>query len=405
MPRREDILSRIDVTIMDRSAHTALPSSYSKTFPAFRTGAAATHAAGLGGKRFIDFIEPHSCVSAFIPKHGSKLTPPRIEHRLRERSLCQGGSIHIANDDLAVRSHQACAELVQKILPPIRNLGVNRPGASFISRPLSFGKLRLQVAIEALGLDRWQVRGAEGSEFSQAQVNAEARNRSIQNRCHRGLVSLASRSLSGGYADIQIPATSGILAEVPRTQFKVLQTITVPEREPASRKVDLPRLVPNRSYLEGNPPQRATHAAAFTPSQPYFSMLSASPRVFLGNLLHRLHGQIQPALTTSRTFQKRPIIVAGQEAPFALEYLDRQFVAVIEHGVDLAGQRGQPRRMLVLEPHAQDSNWSRSSDTGHAYSIAISRLQYAGQTVLNTEKRKPPSPTGLQKTGVSRGDR
>jgi hypothetical protein len=61
--------------------------------------------------------------------------------------------------------------------------------------------------------------------------------------------------------------------------------------------------------------------------------------------------------------------------------------------------------MLVLEPHAQDSNWSRSSDTGHAYSIAISRLQYAGQTVLNTEKRKPPSPTGLQKTGVSRGDR
>jgi outer membrane receptor protein involved in Fe transport len=47
MSRREDILSCIDVTIMDRSANTALPSPYSKTFPAFRAGAAVTHAAAI----------------------------------------------------------------------------------------------------------------------------------------------------------------------------------------------------------------------------------------------------------------------------------------------------------------------------------------------------------------------
>src|ERR1700730_15893064 len=41
MPRREDIVSCIDVTIMDRSAHSALPSSYSKIFPAFWSGALA----------------------------------------------------------------------------------------------------------------------------------------------------------------------------------------------------------------------------------------------------------------------------------------------------------------------------------------------------------------------------
>src|ERR1700730_1883429 len=35
MSRREDIVSCIDVTIMDRSAHSALPSPYSKIFPAF----------------------------------------------------------------------------------------------------------------------------------------------------------------------------------------------------------------------------------------------------------------------------------------------------------------------------------------------------------------------------------
>jgi hypothetical protein len=45
MSRREDIVSCIDVTIMDRSAHSALPSPYSKIFPAFGAGAAITHAA------------------------------------------------------------------------------------------------------------------------------------------------------------------------------------------------------------------------------------------------------------------------------------------------------------------------------------------------------------------------
>jgi hypothetical protein len=60
MSRREDIVSCIDVTIMDRFAHRALPSPYSKIFPAFGAGAAVTPAAGLGGKRFIDFLEPHA---------------------------------------------------------------------------------------------------------------------------------------------------------------------------------------------------------------------------------------------------------------------------------------------------------------------------------------------------------
>jgi hypothetical protein len=102
MSRREDILRCIDVTIMDRSAHTALPSSYSKTLPALRAGAAVTHATGLGGKRFVDFLEPHACVSAFIRQHGSKRTPPRIEHRLDLSGLRQSGGVHVANEHSTV---------------------------------------------------------------------------------------------------------------------------------------------------------------------------------------------------------------------------------------------------------------------------------------------------------------
>jgi hypothetical protein len=61
MSRREDIVSCIDVTIMDRFAHSALPSAYSKIFLAFGAGAAVTPAAGLGGKCFIDLRKPHAC--------------------------------------------------------------------------------------------------------------------------------------------------------------------------------------------------------------------------------------------------------------------------------------------------------------------------------------------------------
>src|ERR1700682_2978180 len=89
MSRREDIVSCIDVSIMDRSAHSALPSSYSKIFPAFGAGAAVTHAAVLGGKCFINFIKPHACVSAFVQQHGSECTPARIEHRLSQSGLCE----------------------------------------------------------------------------------------------------------------------------------------------------------------------------------------------------------------------------------------------------------------------------------------------------------------------------
>jgi hypothetical protein len=67
MSRREDNLSSIDVTIMDRFAQTPLPFSHSKTLQAFRAGAAVTHTAAPGAKRCIDFIEPiHQACAALV---------------------------------------------------------------------------------------------------------------------------------------------------------------------------------------------------------------------------------------------------------------------------------------------------------------------------------------------------
>src|ERR1700678_2253847 len=114
MSRREDIVSCIDVTIMDRSAHGALPSPDSKIFPDFGAGAAVTHAAGLGGKRFVDFLEPHACVSALVRQHGSKCAPSGIEHRLGLSGLRQSGVIDVANDESTVALDQAGAQFMQE---------------------------------------------------------------------------------------------------------------------------------------------------------------------------------------------------------------------------------------------------------------------------------------------------
>jgi hypothetical protein len=141
---------------MDRSAHRALPSPYSEIFPAFGAGAAVTHAAGLGGKRFVDFSKPHACVSAFVLQHGSKCAPARIEHRLGLSGLCESGGIHVADEDSTVGLHQSGAQLVQEIFAPIRNLGVNRSGSVSIAGALGAGQHGFQVAVKALGLDRRQ---------------------------------------------------------------------------------------------------------------------------------------------------------------------------------------------------------------------------------------------------------
>ncbi len=91
-------------------------------------------------------------------------------------------------------------------------------------------------------------------------------------------------------------------------------------------------------------------------------MLLSASRIFFGDLLHRLLGQIQGALPASGPYQKRPKIAAGQEAPFALEYLDGQFVTIVEYGVDLAGQRGEGRPVFVLDPQVQNADRCRSDE-------------------------------------------
>jgi hypothetical protein len=142
MCRREDGLRCIHVTIMDRAAKATLPSPYSKTFPTLRAGAPVTHATGLGGKRFLDFCEPHACVIAFVPKHGSKRTPPCIQNGHRLSGLGESGGIHVADEDRTLVLGELGAQVVQEVFASIRDLRVNRSGTASLARPLRASQLQ-----------------------------------------------------------------------------------------------------------------------------------------------------------------------------------------------------------------------------------------------------------------------
>jgi len=408
MSRRKDIVSCIDVTIVDCSAHRALPSSYSKTLPALRAGAAFTHAAGLGGKRFIDLREPHACVSALVQQHGSEGAPSGIEHRLSLSGLGESGGIHVADEDSTVGLDQAGAQFVKGIFSPIGDFGLN------CSEPLRFpGALRarqggLEVAVTTSGIDR-RPTITERRKALQPQIYPDARDRPIEDRSDRRFMSPVRHPLRARDADIQIPSSAAVLTEITRAQFEVAQAIAVPERQPPAGEVDLAPSIANRSDFEGNPAPRAARTAALAPGQSYLSVLSAPPRVFFGDHLHRLNRQMQGALSARDSFEKRPEIESRQKPPFPLEHFHRQFVAVIEDRVDLARQGAQPRGVPALHPQAQDPDGGRSR-AGHPYSISKCRSQ---NTCANSEKcgpwdaddtpRRSLSLAGL-KAGVSRGE-
>src|SRR5258708_6938965 len=342
MSRREDNVSCIDVTIMDRSAHSALPSSYSKIFPALGAGAAVTHAAGLGGKRFIDFIKPHACVSALVQQHGSKCAPASIEHRLGQSGLSQSGGIHVANKDSPVGLDQVGAQFMQEIFAPIRDLGVNRAGSVSMAGALGDSQGRFQVAVKALRLDRRNRFIAERRKSLQPQIDSQTRDRAIEDRADGRFISLIPDSLHAGHTDIQIPAPAAVFAEITRTQIEVTQSIAVPQRQPSSREVDLSPSIANRSDLKWNPPQGPPRTAPLPPGQPDFSILSPPPPVFFRDLLHRLNRKMQGAGTARDPFQEGPEIESRQKPPLVLEHFNRQIVAVIEYRVGLAGQAAKP---------------------------------------------------------------
>jgi hypothetical protein len=167
--------------------------------------------------------------------------------------------------------------------------------------------------------------------------------------------------------------------------------------------------IANRSDLKGDPAEGAACTATSAPGEADFSMLSAPPRVFFGDLLHRLDGKMQGTVPARDPFEIRPEIKPRQKPPLALEHLDRQFDAIIKYRGDLARQAAKPRGVLVLHPQAQDPSSAGRSVAGHPYSLPKSHPIAPRQTSRNAGRGRHArrgvslSFAGLR-AGVSRGE-
>jgi hypothetical protein len=96
----EDILSRVDITIMRDSTFRTYPGSYSEVCDTLRPRLACARRTDTGRKRFIHFLVPSPVRSRFVAEHVAKGRPAGIKHGLRQAGLGESGGVHIAHRDV-----------------------------------------------------------------------------------------------------------------------------------------------------------------------------------------------------------------------------------------------------------------------------------------------------------------
>jgi hypothetical protein len=388
--RRENVASRVTVTIMGRPTSPTAPFPHSKTLPALWSGAAVTHAAGLGRVGFIDLLEPYPRVIAFVPEHGPQRAPTGIEHRLSVSASSQRGNVDIADKDgcISCPRQPGCA-LMQVVPPAIGNSGVDGAHAIDSAGALRASEGRLEVAIEPRPFNVLERRVRKGGQLLDPQVDAErlCGARGAHTRLHRA-----------GYlhCHVQIPPAAGVLREAPAAQCVRRKAVAVPKREPSALEEYLPVLVPSGAGFERDPSEGAAGTATHAPAQLRFTVLRASCHILLGDLLAHdrpdTHSRAACPLEVSLQF------VGTDEAVLAPQHLHRQIVAVVPDQIGRARHLRQHLPVLVLDSQPQHANGSPATfHTVQIYSISARAATSPRSHSLDLEQGVLPG----QKPGAS----
>jgi hypothetical protein len=200
MPGRENIPGCIDVAIMQRATPGTGPFPYSQTGSTFRTAVAdtATARAGLGGVLLVDDHEHYPHPFGFIIELCFQYGPTGVQNGFCHLGFRQPRATDIADDDQGIVFHKPCGELVQSILAPIFDLGVDIFDALLLPGPLRLGQFLFTITVEPAALQLFANTASSG--VFQAQVDAN--------------LAIADACLFGDFDDnVQIPTTTGILGE------------------------------------------------------------------------------------------------------------------------------------------------------------------------------------------------
>lgn len=152
-PNTENVLSRVHVPIMVRSAVAAHPASYSKRAHTFRTagGYCPAARARLGSPSFVSFDVASVVPSGLIRKLATECRPSRVEHGFCHPCLSEFGRIHIADDDQFVFANKPRGLFVKVVSTRIGDLGMDRVDAPRVVGALRHGKLCLVSPIVLQG--------------------------------------------------------------------------------------------------------------------------------------------------------------------------------------------------------------------------------------------------------------
>lgn len=173
----QDIFCGIHITIMHTSTPRTNPIPYSKACDTFRPriGQSAAIRAGLGCIALVHFFKPRAMLNSLVRQLSSEGRPPSIKNRLSHGGLGKSGGVHVANRNVIKLSHDAGAELVEKVMPSGSVLCVNSLFSPFLVRTLGHGQGLFCASVYALSLD-FLPSGKRG-EFFQAEINANAPHR------------------------------------------------------------------------------------------------------------------------------------------------------------------------------------------------------------------------------------
>lgn len=148
-PDTENVLSCVHVPIMVRATVAAFPASYSKRAHTFRTAGRNSPAARarLGSPSFIDLNVNSPVPAGFVAELLTQYPPTRIQDRLCHSGFCELRGTDVPDDDQGVFPNNTGSRLVKLMFAGIGDLGMDRPGASFVSGTLGYTQSHLVSAI------------------------------------------------------------------------------------------------------------------------------------------------------------------------------------------------------------------------------------------------------------------
>jgi len=200
MPRADkDVDSRVNVTIMNRTALRATPMPYSKVCDTFRPRHACAGRTDLGGQVFTHFLERSPVRNRFIAEHVSESGPASVVDAFGHAGFGQSRGIHIAYRDEIESFNQLAGLLVQEVPAGVSDPVMNVPCLPLLTSPLRFAKLSCEDAEVTRVVDG--LSGGQGGEGLQSQVDTDS------------AASLPARRFSHLNNNIQEPVAASVLAE------------------------------------------------------------------------------------------------------------------------------------------------------------------------------------------------